>query len=63
MLLKPMVRPPFGAGLPIVTVPVEVEPPMTEVGNNVNPVKVGAVSVRVTPIEDGPKAAVIFAAV
>ena len=40
------VKPPAGAVLLIVTVPVEAAPPLTVVGFNVTPVTVGAVTVR-----------------
>jgi len=43
-------RPPVGAALEIVTVPVELVPPMTDVGLRVRPVKVGAVTVKVTVV-------------
>jgi len=45
-LANAIARPPVGAALEIVTVPVELAPPTTDVGLNVKPVMVGAVTVR-----------------
>jgi hypothetical protein len=44
-------KPPVGAALLMVTVPVEAAPPRTELGFNVNAVKVGGVTVRVALAE------------
>jgi len=53
------VRPPVGAALLIVTVPVELVPPVTVVGLTDTPVTVGAVTVRVAVLFDVPIEAVI----
>jgi len=57
------VRPPVGAGLLIVTVPVEVLPPATVVGLSVRPEAVGAVTVRLAVSVTAPALAVITGAV
>lgn len=43
--------PPVGAGPLMVTVPVELEPPVTVVGERVMPVTVGALIVRVAVLD------------
>jgi hypothetical protein len=59
------VRPPDGAGLLIVTVPVDFVPPGTEVGLSVRPVAVGAVIVKdpepVDELDEAVIVAVVFA--
>jgi hypothetical protein len=51
--VKLIVRPPVGAGLLIVTVPVELVPPATEVGLRLSPETVGAVTVKFPdPVEE-----------
>jgi len=47
-----MTNPPVGAGLAIVSVPVDKEPPTTDVGLNVRPVSTGAVTVNVPEVVD-----------
>jgi hypothetical protein len=56
------VRPPTGAGLLMVTVPVEEAPPRTEVGASDTPVTVGAVTVRVAVAVPAVMVSVLFAA-
>ena len=58
-------NPPVGAALVIVTVPVEAVPPVTAVGLNVSPERVGAVSARaaeaLVPFTEAEMLAVAFA--
>ncbi len=48
LLDKLMSAPPAGAALPKVTVPVEVLPPVTDVGLRLNPENVGGFTVKFT---------------
>ena len=59
MLVKAMTTPPVGAGALRVTVPVELFPPVTEVGARVSPVIRTGLIVRVAVVEFVPKPAVI----
>jgi len=52
-------RPPAGAALPIVTVPVEIVPPVTDVGFTDRAVTIGGLTVRVAVLFVVPVAAVI----
>lgn len=60
---SPIERPPDGAGPLILTVPVEVKPPVTEFGVNVRSDKAGGVIVRVAVIWTEPWVALIVTAV
>jgi len=61
--VKVTARPPVGAAIPKVTVPVELFPPMTGFGLRETPVMVGGFTVRVAVSLFVPKAAVMVAVV
>jgi len=63
LLVRATVRPPVGAALVMVTVPVEEFPPTTEVGLTLSADEVGAVMVRLAVGEAPLKVAVIVAVV
>ena len=63
LLVSDTVVPPVGATPLSVTVPVELEPPLTEAGLRVRPVRTAGVIVSDVPMEDEPRLAVTFAAV
>ena len=51
MLDKPIRSPPTGAGVPIVTVPVELLPPMIDVGLTDNAISSGGLIVNFAELE------------
>jgi len=63
LALRLMTNPPIGAAVPIVTVPVGVFPPTTELGLSVRFVRLGALMVSLSVRDTSFRLAVIVATV